>query len=280
MRTKFLLCFLCLFAPIVFAQSEVNIQGIGLSKATKEAIDIWIAEIPQNKDLPSLSVLIKEGDAGYFKESEWRPWWDFHHNEDQPPPNWLEDKHGAQVVWSDENSVGCVVHVPRTEGYSFKYGNLPPDWVLNHELSHCLWGYREGSKWWSDSKDKSIYAKELAYLEEEEWADLWALLLSQKYNKITPEMSRKWLKNRTKEALVCKCVDHWTNIPLAAAIESPANKKTSIWKHSHLLLRQSALRKSDIMALKWYWSTQDPNYLTSAPSLWLNKKSHLLELDL
>lgn len=269
-----------LFTGTAWSQAEVNVQGIGLSKTTKEIIEIWMTELPQEKNMPSLSILIKEGDSGRFKENEWRPWWDFHHDEDQPPPNWLEDKHGAQVVWSDDISVGCVVHVPRTESYSFQYGNLPQEWVIHHELSHCLWGYREGSRWWSDSKDKSIYAKELAYLEEEGWADLWALLLAQKYNKITPEMSRKWLKNRTKEAINCKCVDHWTNIQLAAAIEQPANKKTNLWKHAHVLMKQSSLKKSDIMALKWYWTTQDKEYLTNAPSLWLNKKSSLLELDL
>lgn len=280
MKTFLSFLFGCFISTQVLAQSTVSVKGVSLSQQTKDAVANWMAEVPQLPDAPSLTILLKEGDSGRFAESEWRPWWDFYHDEDQPPPNWLEDKHGAQIVWTDESSVGCMVHVPRTESYSFQYGNLPPEWVLNHELSHCLWVYREQGKWWSDSKDRSIFTKELAYLEEEEWADLWALMLAQKQNKISPDTAKKWLKNRTKEALNCKCIDHWTNLPLAIAIETPASKKTNLWKLSHNIMRQSYLKKTDVMALKWYWTTQDKEYLTNTSNMWLNKKSSSLELDL
>jgi hypothetical protein len=262
------------------AETLVRITTLGLSAPSQHAVVQWQSEAVQGVGL-TVHVLIKEGTTGVFTKEELTAWKSqaghLSPKEAQAPWQWKPDVHGAQIVWTNDVSLGCVVHIPADSNYLHANGVLPKEWVIWHELSHCIWPLNTlREEWWQAlALPASGVQQELAELQEESWADAWALWLAKKYQKVEDDQVIGWMRSRTEEALKCKCLGHWTNATVSLGLAAFNVEKSLSWNDVSFWMTQTTLQAEDLAWLKWRWSHPDKKMKTPQNS-WLKENATLL----
>ena len=201
---------LTIFQQLAIANPKVNIDGLYISDGVNHAINDMVVEIKKMPINKNINILIKEGDGGIFKNKEWVNWAK-KNNLKNKSLNWKKDIHGAKVVGSNDDEIYCVVYVPKYKTYTHKNGAMPMEWIVWHEMSHCLWPVRTIPEKWLSVPASAKEFSEMQDWEEESWADGWALAMSKKYLNMSGVMVFEWMKTRTADAIKSGTLDHWTN---------------------------------------------------------------------
>lgn len=241
-------CAMCFNMASAAASSLIIVSDINWSKTTESAVEQWVSEIGKMPNIKNIYVLVKEG-GDEFTQDEWSSWLVKNSKYGlDPKKSWDKDAHGSKVIWSDNDGIGCVVIVPQGTEYSHKYGKLPMQWVIWHELSHCVWSFRDNQERWLTIPNKSILANDIRLLEEESWADGWALSMSKKYLKIESNDVYSWMRSRTDDAKKCKCLDHWTNATLFQI--NGMMKNDEVWETMHFVTDEVFMDVNEFSLIK------------------------------
>lgn len=269
---------LCVFSLSATAETVVRIASIDVSPNTAKAVSQWVAQAMAVNG-PALHVLLKESKEGTFTKEELNEWWASRNpmgKNEAKEFAWNPSVHGSKIVWQNENSVGCVVHVPTSGTYAHEYGELPQEWVVWHELSHCVWpmnGLRE--EWWQILTLSNGVGVELGEVQEESWSDAWALWLSKKHLQISDEQIIEWMRFRTTEALKCKCLGHWTNTTVSFGLAAFKGSYEGALHEIQQWMKHTTLQAEDLDWLKWNWSGRKKK--VAVPSnLWLKANAALI----
>jgi hypothetical protein len=181
-----------LFASVTLAQQKIEINWVNTPNARLEkAASEWKAEA-ETGFRQSLNILVKESDSGDFTEGDLMNWPGANQYIKGKKIDWAKNKSSAAIVWKNQKNVGCIVHVPPESSLITNKEVLSYEWILWHELSHCIWPYRETKiKWWDAASGAG--AEKLKELQEETWSDVWATLLTEKYSPIaTSTLTKIW----------------------------------------------------------------------------------------
>lgn len=237
------------FSGLSFSSpTSIRVQSIQWSPHTTLAVEQWVSDAQRMSLKTNLSILLKEGDSGSFTEEEWKNWWKAEGKNNPPRQTWRQDMHGAQVVWDDADGVGCIVTIPSGTSYKHQFGELPIQWIIWHELSHCLWAMKPFEDRWLPIPHKSKIAQELRDLDEESWADGWSLAMSQKYLQISRDTVFNWMRMRTADAKKCKCINHWTNATLFQIYGMQKNEY--LWESVEFTYHELAPEYNEAMLIK------------------------------
>jgi hypothetical protein len=206
-----------IWCAISFAQSSIKWTSIApVGEKTQKTIELWKKEVLQsplsaNQSLPELTMLIKTGEDGVFLDEEIDKWASDSDVQWARQRGWSPNRHSALVLWKNKKSVGCLVHLPSESSWERAKEVFTYEWMIWHELSHCVWPYRQTKlMWWE--KMRVLGSEKLAELQEETWADVWALALSKKHLGFTKEQVSEVLLKRSRDALVFEDMGHWSNV--------------------------------------------------------------------